>query len=149
MRVLPDMYAATKWWRTYAESLRWERSSPRSEVVLAPANDPDLSGDPDSADIPAMAGALNRLPWILGELQYFGVIASTNPLAMPLAGGYEPSAILTQVLRRLGFFQAEGNERYSSASVYAWLCELIGPDRADFHGLGKTPLELDADDLIG
>ncbi|MCK6572760.1 hypothetical protein L6V77_16905 [Myxococcota bacterium] len=149
MRVLPDMYAATKWWRTYAESLRWERATPGSHAVLAPATDPDLAGDPDSADVPAMAGAMNRLQWIQSELRYFGVIGSTDLTAMPLVGGYEPSETLTQVLRRLGFFSNRVGESYASKDVLEWLGTMIGPHRADFHGLGKTPLELDADDLIG
>jgi hypothetical protein len=39
-------------------------------------------------------------------------------------------------------------ERYSSEQVFDWLCGLIGSERATFHGLGKTPLEIDADELI-
>jgi len=139
MRVLPDMYAATKWWKVYAESLRQGRTE-----ALSPATDPGLSGDADSADVPAMAGAVNRLPWILGELKYFGVLPLSQSQSDPRRQGYEPGHILTNVLRRLGYFADRSSEQYTSECVHDWLAGLIGADRADFHGLGKLPLELDA-----
>lgn len=148
MRVLPDMYAATKWWRTYAESLRLPRRCAPTQSLLAPGSDPDLSGDPDSADVPSMAGAVNRLEWIIDELQYFGVLASEYSQLSSPSRSYQPSPTLTDVLRRLGFFRDGADESYSSESVYAWLSGLIGPERASFHDLGKTPLELDSDDLL-
>jgi hypothetical protein len=148
MRVLPDMYAATQWWRSYAESLRLDRPRGLNRAVLAPASDPDLAGDPDSADVPAMAGAMNRLPWIEEELQYFGVRAQTAQLKSPKSAGYQPSSPLTEVLQRLGYFVERADKTYSSEEVFEWLCNLIGEEHAQFHGLGKVPLELDADDLL-
>lgn len=141
MRVLPDMYAATKWWQAYAEALRGGYS-------LAPQTDADLAGDYDTADVPAMAGAMRRYPWILAELEFFDTIGSAPSPVNPREG-YGPSTLLTRVLQGLGFFGGDSDYRpYASVDVYNWLASLIGPDRADFHGLCATPLELDADFLL-
>ena len=144
MRVLPDMYAATKWWRIYAESLRAFGARPQS---LVPATDEDLAGDADSTGVPAMAGALNRVEWIRGELQYFGIVPAQVGVGAPREG-FRRSEKLTEVLHRLGFFQDRDGAAYASGEVYDWLCELIEPKRADFHGLCATPLEIDAQFLL-
>lgn len=145
MRVLPDMYAATKWWDTYAESLRCGHEV---RHALAPATNPELSGDPDSGDVPAITGALRRADWIRAELEHFQVLSPRRASWAPNTS-FAPSPRLTAVLERLGFFAEDDMENYRSEQVFQWLCRLIGEDKADFHGLGATPLEIDAADLLG
>jgi hypothetical protein len=147
MRVLPDMYAATKWWRSYAESLKMGQVGAATDELLAPSANPALSGDFDSAEVPAMVGAMKRLPWMISELEYFGVISNRLDGLNP-KDGYMPSPELTKILDRLGFFADQGYRDYTSRDVHNWLSNLITEEKADFHGLCATPLEIDADLLL-
>ena len=148
MRILPDMYVATKWWKDYAEVLR-RADEFDAEYLLTMATNPDLNGDFDSGDVPAMWGAVKRIPWLLGELRHFEVIKSDAPSKDPRIA-FSDSPVLLRVLERLGFFRAT-TDRHGmnfSNSVYQWLTACIGRDRANFHNLWARPLEIDADLLL-
>jgi hypothetical protein len=147
MRVLPDMYAATKWWREYAQALKRGKVNKGSFALLAPAANPDLAGDYDSADVPAMVGAMKRLPWMLSELEYYQVIPERHEGIDP-KDGFTPTPELTNVLKALGFFGEQEYRSYKSGEVFAWISDLIGADRAQFHGLYATVLEVDAETLL-
>lgn len=142
-RVLPEMYAATRWWDEYACLLRRAHEFEAGVVAaLDPRNAPELSGDPDSQQLPRLRGAIRRAGWIEEELVFFGVLAEGQQ-GTATKELFAPSSDLTEVLRALGFFDedARSEDGYTSGQVYAWLEGLIGADKATFHGLGALILE--------
>ncbi len=145
-QVLPSMYAATRWWRDYAELLRNADKFERGvDGALDPRNTPELSGDPDSQDLPSLRRVLRRSAWVRNELEHFGVLkpARTTGHDVEL---YPPSPRLTEVLRWLGYKPPDAQRDTASKDVYPWLESLVGPDKASFHGFGSLALELEFGD---